>query len=1113
MASLETNLNQSPFFDDFNEEKNFHRILFRPGFAVQARELTQIQSILQNQIERFGDEFLHNGTIIDGCAVDPEKWSFVKLKDRDPTNENPILLGSFFDDNAEIEDATITGATTGVTARLLYAVEGSESADPDFLTIFVSYTNSGTDQETKTFADDETLTITRNSDSVVLVSAKTIASNSTGTGLGVSCSEGVVYHKGNFIRSKEQVGVVSKYTTQPTLRIGFETVESIVDSNQDSSLLDNASGATNFTAPGASRLKIETKITTRDINSANTADFFVVADVQDGIITRKYETAYGDLEDELALRTYEESGNYALEPFNVSIHEHLRSDVNDGVYGLTGSDTVGNSSLLVVQTEPSTGYVRGYRTELVKADKKTIDKATDTDTRNAVTVGQTVGNHVICNSVFGTFSSQDLDLVTLYDQPQSTETTGSADTSIEGTAVGTARVRGFEYHEQGKYRIYLYDIKMNSGKSFRSDAQSLVIEDSMGTNLNSYANIVLEGGVAKLKDTNLLNLVFPLQSSGVKTLSSSQYVYREEQDITINQNGEATVSLESAPAGGLHSFNDTGDLSTADRTNIIIVFKEADSGNSIKVGDIWDWSQGGTVDVDTQMNIDLNVATTLGQAFAQEINATVYYNVLRSSTTPAAKTLQASRHIHINTATVTNRQYGPWNLGVPDAFKLEGVYRSTDADIANIGEDITSHFSLDDGQRDSHYDGARLFKNTSSTIDISNENLIVKFSHFTTDRTSGLGYYTLDSYPVDDDNPDDTDKITTPEIPIFVRSSGEQIDLRDSVDFRPLKANTCAPVTTGTAPTNPAIPTTYNIQSSGSYFPTPDENFQTNIERYLPRADLVVMRSTGEIRVIKGASSDTPLLPQASDNSMTLAEVFIPPYPSLSPSAAAYYGRPRYEVIVNRTDNRRLTMEDLRHLEDEVALQREMIQLNHKEIQALSRSVLTDADPENCAEPPKDSVIVDPPADAVIENTLRSSDYPFTRDPLRVIPTLEDVEIKLDPESFTASMQSNTVLTLIPTGSATFVEQNFATQPRQVTVKSTVPAKMYNGQMDTNHAVCYIEQIVDTVVTPPPPKPAPAAPIIKPIVTVPSYGGGFGGYGFSWSAGWSWNLGMHGFGF
>jgi hypothetical protein len=39
-----TDLNVSPYYDDFDEEKNFQNILFRPGFAVQARELSQIPS-------------------------------------------------------------------------------------------------------------------------------------------------------------------------------------------------------------------------------------------------------------------------------------------------------------------------------------------------------------------------------------------------------------------------------------------------------------------------------------------------------------------------------------------------------------------------------------------------------------------------------------------------------------------------------------------------------------------------------------------------------------------------------------------------------------------------------------------------------------------------------------------------------------------------------------------------------------------------------------------------------------------------------------------------------------------------------------------------------------
>lgn len=67
---INTNLNQSPYFDDFNENKNFHRVLFRPGYSVQARELTQLQTILQNQVERFAGEVFIDGTVCNRCWTD-----------------------------------------------------------------------------------------------------------------------------------------------------------------------------------------------------------------------------------------------------------------------------------------------------------------------------------------------------------------------------------------------------------------------------------------------------------------------------------------------------------------------------------------------------------------------------------------------------------------------------------------------------------------------------------------------------------------------------------------------------------------------------------------------------------------------------------------------------------------------------------------------------------------------------------------------------------------------------------------------------------------------------------------------------------------------------------
>ena len=52
----------SPYFDDYDENKQFLRTLFRPGHAVQGRELTQLQTILQQQVSRVGDHLFEDGS-------------------------------------------------------------------------------------------------------------------------------------------------------------------------------------------------------------------------------------------------------------------------------------------------------------------------------------------------------------------------------------------------------------------------------------------------------------------------------------------------------------------------------------------------------------------------------------------------------------------------------------------------------------------------------------------------------------------------------------------------------------------------------------------------------------------------------------------------------------------------------------------------------------------------------------------------------------------------------------------------------------------------------------------------------------------------------------------
>ena len=76
--SLNTNFNVNPYYDDFDEDKKFLRILFKPGFAVQARELTQSQTILQKQIERFGEHIFKNGSVVSGGQLFIHDTTYLK---------------------------------------------------------------------------------------------------------------------------------------------------------------------------------------------------------------------------------------------------------------------------------------------------------------------------------------------------------------------------------------------------------------------------------------------------------------------------------------------------------------------------------------------------------------------------------------------------------------------------------------------------------------------------------------------------------------------------------------------------------------------------------------------------------------------------------------------------------------------------------------------------------------------------------------------------------------------------------------------------------------------------------------------------------------------------
>ena len=146
-----TNLNVTPYYDDFDKDKNFYKVLFRPGFPIQARELTSMQSILQNQIESMGTNLFKDGAmIIPGQVGYDTKVDCIQLQ--------ASFLGAdveFY--RNQLTGKLITGLTTGVKAKVLYSIDANTS-DNGYLTLYIKYVESGGEEGTiQTFENNEQL--------------------------------------------------------------------------------------------------------------------------------------------------------------------------------------------------------------------------------------------------------------------------------------------------------------------------------------------------------------------------------------------------------------------------------------------------------------------------------------------------------------------------------------------------------------------------------------------------------------------------------------------------------------------------------------------------------------------------------------------------------------------------------------------------------------------------------------------------------------------------------------------------------------------------------------------------------------------------------------------
>ena len=496
-----TNLNISPYFDDFDKDKNFYRVLFRPGYPIQARELTTMQSILQNQLESIGQHFFK-----EGAMVIPGQVGY------DLQVQAIILQQSFLGVDVEtyrtqLHGQIIEGITTGIKAKVLYSIPASESTR-GYVTLYVKYIESGdtvSDTTIKGFQPNEQLLaeneITFGTTLIEVGSpfGQLLPVEATAVASVAYINQGVYFIRGHFVDIPSSYLILDQYTNSPSYRVGLEVSESIVTPEDDPTLNDNAAGTSNYSAPGGHRFRIKTSLVKKAINDTTDKNFIELLRLNNSKVEEFVtSTAYSELEKSLARRTYEESGDYVIDTFTITPRENLDDGFNNGVYrpGETTDDgNLASDDLVSFEISPGRAYVKGYRTEFLVPEFVDAPKPRDFECVQNGILAFRLGQFLKVYDVYGWPDltgegvQEAYQTLELYD-----DWTLNNTSSTVGRMIGRARTIQLQLDNNNMYDMWIFDAQMFTAINFAAGNNAVAVGDVLRGRTSNARGFVADNG-------------------------------------------------------------------------------------------------------------------------------------------------------------------------------------------------------------------------------------------------------------------------------------------------------------------------------------------------------------------------------------------------------------------------------------------------------------------------------------------------------------------------------------------------------------------------------------------------------------------------------------------
>ena len=993
--------NINPYYDDFSADNGFLRVLFKPGYALQAREATQLQSILQNQLSRIGDHLFKDGSRIIGGGISVRNSSFLMVD----AGANSPLAG--VTDYSTLVGGILTPTDTADTTQATVVHYIAPDVNTDGYLILVVDFVSGT-----SFAN--TFNLTTDAFTVASLSVASSSTYAQGNCKLITVSDGIFYVDGFFVRTETQQ--FTPYTAEAGYRdlkftdgvtafstlskkIGFAIGRDNVTEQENSTLRDPAIGSYNYNAPGADRYKIILSLAQAELTDTPD-DFVELLRFEDGKVTKKIERiTYGEIQKALALRTYDESGSYTVRPFDLTVKEYSDTELNM---------SVGEGK----------AYVLGYDVENQHPITVPFNKSrSNIDGESGIVFPFTTGNYIgVCmgNTASGFGETFATNLTTISAGSAQVQFRNATNTATVATgyvhgAIPTPEKSGVGGSTGNYYRLYVYGLsgQIASGKT------GYIYSNTTGFTIGSFTPQTASGFSAS--GTDNLSLVYELQPGyAVESVSSLSVPCRLmggiDNPVTRSYSNTTNQTTYTITKG---HFSDTISAGSDTVFNFLSTAPAASQISFVNsTSTAFTPSSSATITSSpTTMTI---VASNVPAGFtAQDVRAmvpVVYTPTIGDSSTYRTKTATSTTTTFTSTSAVTEGGRKYFTLPNRDVYAIASVVNNATTSI-----DYTDEFELDDGQRETHYENSRLYIKDSAATKTryttgTAVTLLVNYSYFVHGGLAAAPFIGKHSYLASGGS-----EFPYAQIPLYTNPrTGKTVSLANCLDFRHSGLTATTPMLKPYGVTDIVVPS-YTI---------------ADYNHYLPRIDKLCVKADPEdgsalFFFVEGTSNLSPSAPPDPADALVLATVTIPAY---THNAS--------DVVVTPVDTKRFTMADIGKIQkrvDEVEVFAKL-SLSESEIEARSLRGTCAA-----AEPLKTSIFSDEfygHSVSDVTDYSNSCSIDFERGELRPFFTTKEISIN-SPTNTNTVVSSDGLITLDYTTPA-YIENKQYTKRIKINPSNTV---------------------------------------------------------------------------